>query len=176
MKTFIAARTLAFSQIIMYTVFYTRVLIEHIELFALIIMDAYSGDGIEHKDSSTSAGSNEDASAQPQPARRRVHYGILAALYLIVLVLAGVALGSFGTSETNVHNFVTANYPPDRRANNCILYASYLGYEIGDVRQVAMFNPGPCGFVLWGQVSVFIVVLVWFVSSIGQLIFLKPDM
>ena len=108
-----------------------------------VIMDAYSERGIERKDSSTPASSNEDASAQPQPARRRVHYGILAALYLIVLVLAGVALGMFGTSETDVHKFVTANYPPDRRANNCILYASYLGYEIGDVRQVAMFNPGP---------------------------------
>jgi hypothetical protein len=146
-------------------------------------MDAYSEDGIiEHKDSiaSTSAASsssNEDTtSAEPQPARRRVHYGILAALYLIVLVLAGVALGSFGTSETKVHNFVNANYPPERRANNCILYASYLGYEINDARRVAMFNPGPCGFVLWGQVSVFIVVLVWFVSSVGQLLFLKPDM
>ena len=149
-----------------------------------MIMDAYSEDGIiERKDSITStstagSSSNEDttSAAEPQPARRRVHYGILAALYLIVLVLAGVALGSFGTSETNVHNFVNANYPPERRANNCILYASFLGYEINDVRQVAMFNPGPCGFVLWGQVSVFIVVLVWFVSSVGQLLFLKPDM
>ena len=139
-------------------------------------MDAYSEDEIEHKDSSTADSSKEDTSSLPQPARRRVHYGILAALYLIVLVLAGVALGSFGASETNVHKFVTDNYPPDLRANNCILYASYLGYDIGDVRQVAMFNPGPCGFVLWGQVSVFIVVLVWFVSSVGQLVFLTPDM
>lgn len=162
-----------------------QVLIKHIvcvRYIKFLIMDAYSEDGItDHKDSiastSTSSESNEDGTTvQPQPARRRVHYGILAALYLIVLVLAGVALGSFGASETDVHNFVNANYPPERRANNCILYASYLGYEIVDVRQVAMFNPGPCGFVLWGQVSVFIVVLVWFVSSVGQLVLLKPDM
>ena len=139
-------------------------------------MDAYSEDETEHKDTNTASSAGEGTATPQTGSSRRVHYGILAALYLIVLVLAGVALGSFGASETSVHNFVKANYPPDRQANNCILYATYLGYDIGDVRQLAMFNPGPCGFVLWGQVSAFIVVLVWFVSSVGQLVFLKPDM
>lgn len=134
-------------------------------------MDAYPRAELEG-----STHSDSDGDTSPQPAHRRVHYSILAVLYLVVLVLAGVALGSFGVSETNVHKFVKDNYPPEHQANNCILYAKYLGGETEGLRQVALFNPGPCGFVLWGQVSVFIVVLVWFVFSIGQLVFLRPEM
>lgn len=104
------------------------------------VMDYYSeAEDDTEQSGSITAGSNElELNTASQPARLRLHYGVLAALYLIVLVLAGVALGSFGTSESNVSSFVKANYPPERQRNNCILYASYLGYDIGNVRQVAM--------------------------------------
>lgn len=121
---------------------------------------------------------SDDPDTAPQPAsHRRIHYGVLTALYLGVLVLAGTALGSFGASETDVHSFVEANYPPEQRANNCILYATYLGQDkVNDIRRVALSTPASCGFVLWGQTSLFVIVLVWFVLSIGQLILLRPEM
>lgn len=121
--------------------------------------------------------SSDDADTTLQPAKhRRIHYGVLTALYLGVLILAGTALGSFGASETNVRNFVKDSYPPTQQANNCILYATYLGRDNSDIRLVALSNPAPCGFVLGGQVCVFVVVLLWLVMSTGQLIVLRPDM
>ena len=122
-------------------------------------------------------GDSEDSGSLPA-AHRRIHYSVLALLYLGVLVLAGVALGSFGASETSVHNFVEANYPPEHRANDCILYARYLGDDGSDEvpRPVAMSSKGSCTFVIVGQVAVFVVVLVWFIFSICQLVLLKPDM
>ena len=88
----------------------------------------------------------------------RVHYAVLVVVYFVALILALVALGSFGVKEAQVHSFQSRHSRPSQ---NCILYAKPLGEKY-----IELSTAGPCNFVLWAQVSVLIVVFVWFIYNI----------
>ena len=113
----------------------------------------------------------EDQAKKPaaKPSRgqlyARVHYGVLAAVYFVLLVVALVALGSFGAIEARVRNFQDPS-----SESNCILYVTLTGQEVGRVRIIQFGPTGSCGFVLWGQASALIVVAVWLVYSIVLLV------
>lgn len=119
----------------------------------------------------------EDQAEKPaaKPSRgqlyARVHYGVLAAAYIVLLVVALVALGSFGAIEALVRDFQNRYFPsPESSESNCILYVTFTGQEVGPVRIIRLGSTGSCGFVLWGQASALIVVAVWLVYSIVLLV------
>lgn len=124
------------------------------------------------------ADSEKDAADQlpPKPHRNggipaRVYYGVLAAVYFVLTIVGLVALGSFGVTEAQVRNYVVSNNVanPER---NCILYSAHRGTDVvpGVYRRIAIGQAGPCGFILWSDVSAVIVLLVWMVYNIVLLV------
>lgn len=91
----------------------------------------------------------------------RVHYGVLVAVYSVMLLLALVALGTFAKDEAEVRGFAGRTLS----RGNCILFVSRNRAGV-----LELGSAGACGFVLWVQASVLIVVIVWLVYNIVNLI------
>ena len=129
------------------------------------------------KQKSSAAPAMPDAGQTPAGPNRasrfpyRMHYAVLATVYFVALILALVALGSFGVKEAEVHSFVRDHNL--RQGHNCILYAKPI--DEYNERRILLSTAGPCNFVLWGEVSVLIVVVVWFIYNI-VLMALGPKM
>ena len=95
----------------------------------------------------------------------RLHYSVLAAVYFIMLIVALVALGSFGAKEAQVRGFRSRHFPSS--PGTCILYSSFTGEFIArGIREIRLGSGSACGFVLWSQASVLIVVTVWLIYNI----------
>ena len=77
-------------------------------------------------------------------------------VYFVVLIMAVVALGSFGKKQAEL-NQLAHTYGVSGKI--CILFAT---------ENLDLHSAGVCGYVLWGLVSVAIVVFVWLVYSIVQ--------
>ena len=88
----------------------------------------------------------------------RLHYSVLAAVYFIMLIVALVALGSFGAKEAQVRGFRSRHFPSS--PGTCILYSGR------ENRGIRLGSASACGFVLWSQASVLIVVTVWLIYNI----------
>ena len=103
----------------------------------------------------------------------RCYYVFMFLVYLILFLVSVVSLGSFGVTEHQVRGF----YAGYKQYNSCILYGAFKGYDVDDDGNrrviVRLSNIGSCGFVLWGLISVMIVMFVWVVSSFLQ-IFIVP--
>ena len=95
----------------------------------------------------------------------RCYYVFNTLLYLTLFLVSVVALGSFGV----IHHRVSRFYAGYKR---CILYGAFEGREDDHVI-IRLTNIGSCGFVLWGLISVMIVMFVWAVFSFIQ-IFIVP--
>ena len=130
------------------------------------------------KDPSVQAGNNE-----PQPARdaddedwgpppaytptrnktpSRCYNGWFIVVYFVLLLMAVVALGSFGAKQADINAVLRKRFFPT--SQSCILFTSY------DESFGALFfhANGPCGYVFYGLVSITIVAFVWLVGSIVQ--------
>ena len=84
--------------------------------------------------------------------------------YFAVLIIAVVALGSFGKKQADISQRFHALGSTD---NTCILFGTTTRYDsVNKVRYVKLHSAGLCGYVLWGLVSIAIVVFVWLVYSI----------
>ena len=103
----------------------------------------------------------------------RCYYVFMFLVYLILFLVSVVALGSFGVIQHRVSRFYAGN----KQYNSCILYGAFKGYDVDDDGNkraiVRLTNIGSCGFVLWGLISVVIVMFVWAVFSFLQ-IFIVP--
>lgn len=103
---------------------------------------------------------NDVEDEQPAPRRRcgpsRMYYAIMAFLFAILLLIAVISLGTFGSKHAEVRQVAKDQGAPA----SCILFGKKLGEEnqLGDA--------GFCAFVLWGQVSIAIVFLVWLIFSV----------
>ena len=114
----------------------------------------------------------DDASEIPPPPTRptrnrkpsRCYNVTMTVVYFVVLILAVVALGSFGKKQAEINqriNRLSFGYSD----KTCILFASST--EIGDnLRLFELHSAGVCVYMLWGLVSVAIVMFVWLVYSI----------
>jgi hypothetical protein len=94
-------------------------------------------------------------------------------IFFILLLISVISLGSFGVVQKKVHDF-SNELPPDSK---CILFGRFFEKKkVNDKDRVVVKLPslGPCGFALWGLVSIFIVAFVWFVYSIVMIAFGPP--
>ena len=112
-------------------------------------------------------------SLEPLPVSRnkgpaRCYFVMMAVVYLVLMFMAVVALGSFGIKQSEITRR-QINLGLDR-SQTCILFAQYLRTETRDDGQVVHIKrlkpPGVCGYVLWGLISITIVAVVWFIYSI----------
>ena len=111
-------------------------------------------------------------SLEPLPVGRnkgpaRIYFVMMAVVYLALILMAVVALGSFGIKQSQITRR-QINLGLDR-SQTCILFADFLGTETKDGQEVHIKKlkpPGVCAYVLWGLISVTIVAVVWFIYSI----------
>ena len=82
-------------------------------------------------------------------------------VYFVVLIVAVVALGSFGKKQTDINQL--AHRTGSRTDDTCVLFVT-----MDDLERGGLHYAGVCHYVLWGLVSVVIVVFVWLVYSIVQ--------
>ena len=99
----------------------------------------------------------------------RCYYVFMFLVYLTLFLVSVVSLGSFGVTEHKVSRFFAAY----KHTNTCILFGIYKGRNLDGDILIRLTNVSSCGFVLWGLISVMIVMFVWVVSSFLQ-IFIVP--
>ena len=108
----------------------------------------------ENAASSTAEG-NEDTSSYKPPRSKtgpRVYYVVLMCWVFLLLLLAAIALGSFGRKQ----NEITSSYKNYSSSHgHCILFVSYGGKNGNQT--LFPENYGVCGFVFWGLASLAIV-------------------
>ena len=114
-------------------------------------------------------------SLEPLPVSRnkgpaRCYFVTMALVYLVLMFMVVVALGSFGIKQSEITRR-QINLGFDRHGSQtCILFAQYLRTETRDDGQVVHIKrlkpPGVCAYVLWGLISITIVAVVWFIYSI----------
>ena len=91
----------------------------------------------------------------------------MVVVYFILLILAVVALGTFGKKQAEI---TQRRHQRNDYEHTCILFTTTLGYNDDGVWQVKLHSAALCGYVLWGLASVAIVVFVWLIYSIAQAI------
>ena len=98
-------------------------------------------------------------SLEPLPVNRnkgpaRTYFVMMVLVYLVLIIMAVVALGSFGIKQSQITRR-QINLGLDR-SQTCILFAEFLGTEMKDGKTVHIKKlkpPGVCGYVLWGLIS-----------------------
>ena len=111
-------------------------------------------------------------SLEPLPVSRnkgpaRCYYVMMAVVYFALVLMAVVALGSFGIKQSEITRR-RLDLGADR-SQTCILFADFVEKRMEDgktVYEVRLKSAGVCGYVLWGLISITIVAIVWFVYSI----------
>jgi hypothetical protein len=109
---------------------------------------------------------------EPLPVSRnkgpaRCYFVMMAVVYLVLLLMAVVALGAFGIKQSQITKR-QINLGADR-SQTCILFAQFVSKEMRGDQEVIIkrLQPaGVCGYVLWGLISITIVAFVWFIYSI----------
>ena len=112
-------------------------------------------------------------SLEPMPVSRRnkgparCYFVMMAVVYLALVLMAVVALGSFGVKQAEItKRQLNLGYD---HSQTCILFEETPRTENRDGRTVYIkrLKPaGVCGYVLWGLISITIVAVVWFIYSI----------
>ena len=104
--------------------------------------------------------SNEDEVVTYQPPKRsktgaRVYYTVVLLWVFLLLLLAGISLGSFGLRQSKITNFYRNH--SGSHGHCCILYVNF-GYVNGSKTYLHFpSNFGLCTFVFWGLASLNIV-------------------
>ena len=115
---------------------------------------------------------NDDAIQKRRSAR--CYNVTMIVVYLALLIIASVGLGGFGLKQSQIVSAL-----PSYQYETCILFTRTTSTDVVDgksVRYVEFHSPGVCGYVLWGLISVTIVMFVWFIYSIVQAVLGRPKM
>ena len=106
----------------------------------------------------------------PAPKRNkgpsRCYNVMMIIVYFALLLMAVVALGSFGATQSKIKDRTQKEH---NSTHSCILYSTYLRTE-NKIVYIQFHTNGVCGYVFWGLTSVTIVAFVWFIYSIVQAI------
>ena len=87
-------------------------------------------------------------------------------VYFVLLIVAVVALGSFGRKEAEI--IARSRKEHNTTAYSCILFTKYHGTNASGVRFVHLHTSGLCGYVFWGLTSITVVAFVWLIYSVVQ--------
>ena len=102
--------------------------------------------------------------AQRNKRPARCFFMTMAVIYLMLLIVAAVALASFEIKESELRRLKDSLLIIDT-SQTCILFAPH--FDGMSARLVsALKPPGLCVFVLWGLISIAIVALVWLVYNV----------
>ena len=98
----------------------------------------------------------------------RCYFVMMAVVYFALVLMAVVALGSFGIKQAEItRRHLDLRGDPSK---TCVLFAKFLGTTDGPdgktIYNIELKSPGLCGYVLWGLISITIVAVVWLVYSI----------
>ena len=97
----------------------------------------------------------------------RCYFVMMAVVYFALVLMAVVALGSFGIKQAEItRRELNLGIDPSK---TCILFAKFLETRMENDKTVYVIelkSPGLCGYVLWGLISITIVAVVWLVYSI----------
>ena len=111
-------------------------------------------------------------SLEPLPVSRnkgpaRTYFVMMVLVYLVLIIMAVVALGSFGIKQSQITRRQIKLGYGRHGSQTCILFAQYLGTETKDNGQVVHIKrlkpPGVCAYVLWGLIFITIIAVVWFI-------------
>ena len=83
-------------------------------------------------------------------------------VYFALLIMAVVALGSFGAKQADINAVLKKMYYSTKQS--CVLFTTHSesdGY-------LQFHANGPCGYVFYGLASISVVAFVWLVGSIVQ--------
>ena len=97
--------------------------------------------------------------AQRNKRPARCFFMTMAVIYLMLLIVAVVALASFEIKESEIRRLSIDT------SQTCILFAPHED-EYGYRFISALKPPGLCVFVLWGLISITIVALVWLIYNV----------
>ena len=96
---------------------------------------------------------------------KRIYFVSFSVVFAVLLLVCVISLGTFGRKQAEVNSETRKEMGRGR----CILFGKYERTEKKDDKDTVyiLLSPlGTCVFVLWGQVSLSIVVFVWLGYSI----------
>ena len=103
----------------------------------------------------------------PAPRRNkgpsRCYNVMMIFVYFALLLMAVVALGSFGAKQSQITDRAQKEY---YSSHACILYSTFVRKDEDGTVYINFHTNGVCGYVFWGLTSVTIVAFVWFIYSI----------
>ena len=109
------------------------------------------------------------------PVRRnkrsaRCYFMTMAAVYLVLLIMAVVALANFGIREAEINRLKSQNklavHHPEQ---TCILFAKHIDDpddQYSNKIITELHSSALCGYVLWGLISITIVAFVWLIYNV----------
>lgn len=101
----------------------------------------------------------------------RLYYALMAVVYLIILAIQLITLGTFGVQFTRTNSFHGTH--SDTSAV-CVLYGKSM--DPSSLFNVVLTNSASCGFTFWGIVTIVLVLLVWMALHVVLAIIGKPKM
>ena len=102
--------------------------------------------------------------------RRRLYYVIISALVGLILFIQLVSLGTFGVQFSRTTSF-WKEHVDESVSVVCVLY----GTESTGLANIALpTSASACGFVLWGNVTIILLLLVWLVIQVVMAIIGRP--
>ena len=96
----------------------------------------------------------------------RCYNVMMIVVYFAMLIMAVVALGTFGVTEARINH--RTRVLGNSSARSCILFSDFAYTDTEGVVHIYLNSSGLCGYVLWGLISVTIVVFIWLIYSIVQ--------
>ena len=97
----------------------------------------------------------------------RCYNVMMTVVYFALLLMAVVALGSFGAKQQQITDRAQKEY--NSTSHSCILYSTFVRVNKTTKTVYIKFHTnGVCGYTFWGLTSLTIVAFVWFVYSIVQ--------
>ena len=122
--------------------------------------------GSEYEPQPARYADDEDLIPPPAPKRSktpsRCYNASFIVVYFVLLIMAVVALGSFGAKQADINTLLRKGQYST--AQSCVLFTEY--HESDD--RLHFHANGPCGYVFYGLVSITIVAFLWLVGSIVQ--------
>ena len=111
----------------------------------------------ENKEESVDYTEEDEHQDQPPVSSKkrgasRLYFVVVSVMFAVLLLISVISLGSFAAKHAEISDSTSGG------RHSCVLFGRNSPLELG-------LN-GYCAFVLWGQVTLIVVFLVWLIYSI----------